>query len=283
LARVRGRNLDGVVIERISLFPVRGLGSAAIGIRLVQRVGRKHVYSTYVDFQLDRLLCESVIRRADDTRVDAQAVAIARVLASRIVSYARGKLRAKPVTLPRPLGLSRPGPKAPNLESMALTARDVGRKARVFDQTYLPDDNAIASYVRRFQFGRGSGLLSLRNQVSLERSRREAAGRMLLLRAVFTGPEGAATLAGLVAESPRAVRLEAVRRLGVGDDSFAIEVSLTNQGRRVHVVLAYVQHDRVIATLVGAGGAKGATIDGVAPHARTLDKRIRRGLKSLAA
>jgi len=96
LRRVRGRNLDGVVIERFSTFRVRGLGPAATGLRIVQRIGRKRVYGTYVDFQIDRILCEAAVTRADQVNADAQAVRIARTLAGRIVAYARNKLRAKP-------------------------------------------------------------------------------------------------------------------------------------------------------------------------------------------
>src|SRR5581483_9706226 len=103
LRRARGRNLQGVVVERISTFPVGGLGPLAIGLRITERFGSKRMYLTYVDFQIAGLLCESAIRRGDPASADAEAVAVARLLATRISRYASGKLKPKAVTLPRPL------------------------------------------------------------------------------------------------------------------------------------------------------------------------------------
>src|SRR5581483_7868326 len=151
LARVRGRNLQGTVVERSSAFPVRGLGPRSIGLEIVQRVGTRRIHSTVVDFQIDRILCEAVINRADTQNVRAQVVRIARRLRDRIAAYAAGTLKAQPVPLPRPLGTVKPGKDAPDLSAMVPTNADLKGKAGVFQQAFLPDDNAVTSYVREFR------------------------------------------------------------------------------------------------------------------------------------
>jgi hypothetical protein len=278
LNAVRGQNFQGVVVERVSTFPVRGLGAAAIGVRVVQRIGTKRVYNTYVDFQLGRLLGEAAIRRADAKSADTEAVAVAKRLSDRAVKYVRGTLKAVPVALPRPLGSSRPGKGAPDLKSMVLRPKDIRQPSVVVAEGYAPDDNAIASYFRQFRFDPQTGLLLLRSSATLERTRREAAGRMLVLRSTFTGPEAAETLAGYVTPLVQAPKLVGVRRgLGVGEESFAVGVSFTTQSQRVQVVLVQVRRDRVIGTLIAIGipKAKGLANARIAGYAKALDGAIK--------
>ena len=278
LRRVQGMNLQGVVIESASAFPVRSLGPGAVGLRIVQRVGKKRIYGTAVDFQIDKILCEAVMNRADNTNVDAQVVAIARKLAGRIVAYAQGSLKAQPVPLPRPLGTAKPGAKAPDLSAMVPTATDLKGKAGVFQQAFLPDDNAIGSYVREYRFGPSTGIYQLRATAALQRSRREASGRVLVLRSVFTGPEGAATLAQVVGGSGPA-KLDGIRHPGVGEESFAVGATFTAQGQRLRAVILYERRDRVVGSLVLVGKANKLTVDSALPYAKVLDKRIQEGLK----
>jgi hypothetical protein len=278
LRRVQGMNLQGVVVESASAFPVRSLGPGAVGLRIVQRVGKKRIYGTAVDFQIDKILCEAVMNRADNTNVDAQVVAIARKLATRIVSYAQGSLKAQPVPLPRPLGTAKPGAKAPDLSTMVPTTADMKGKAGVFQQAFLPDDNAIGSYVREYRFGPNAGIYQLRATAALQRSRREASGRVLVLRSVFTGPEGAATLAQVVGGSGPA-KLDGVRHPGVGEESFAVGATFTSQGQRLRAVILYERRDRVVGSLVLVGKASKLTLDSAVPYAKALDKRIQEGLK----
>jgi hypothetical protein len=278
LRRVQGMNLQGVVVESASAFPVRSLGPGAVGLRIVQRVGKKRIYGTAVDFQIDKILCEAVMNRADNTNVDAQVVAIARKLATRIVSYAQGSLKAQPVPLPRPLGTAKPGAKAPDLSAMVPTTADMKGKAGVFQQAFLPDDNAIGSYVREYRFGPKAGIYQLRATAALQRSRREASGRVLVLRSVFTGPEGAATLAQVVGGSGPA-KLDGVRHPGVGEESFAVGATFTSQGQRLRAVILYERRDRVVGSLVLVGKASKLTLDSAVPYVKALDKRIQEGLK----
>ena len=278
LRRVQGMNLQGVVVESASAFPVRSLGPGAVGLRIVQRVGKKRIYGTAVDFQIDKILCEAVMNRADETNVDAQVVAIARKLATRIVSYAQGSLKAQPVPLPRPLGTAKPGAKAPDLSAMVPTTADMKGKAGVFQQAFLPDDNAIGSYIREYRFGPNAGIYQLRATAALQRSRREASGRVLVLRSVFTGPEGAATLAQVVGGSGPA-KLDGIRHPGVGEESFAVGATFTAQGQRLRAVILYERRDRIVGSLVLVGKASKLTLDSALPYAKALDKRIQEGLK----
>ena len=277
--RVGGRDVSGVVIERKSTFNVRGLGPGAIGVRVVQRVGHKRIYSTYVDFQIDRLLGEAIVTRGDAASADAQAVSIARVLSGRIIAFAQGTLSAQPVTLPRPLGTRKPGKSAPDLEAMVVATEDLKGKGGVFDQSFQPDDNAIASYVREFRFGPGTGLFQLRSTAALERTRREASGRMLILRSIFTGPEGPATLAGLISPNATGVKLDAARGAGVGEESFSVSVSFTAQAQRFRAVLVYERRERIVGSVLLVGDFNKLTPGGVAPYADALDKRIKQTLK----
>jgi hypothetical protein len=271
LRRVRGMNLQGVVVERATPFPVQGLGPGAVGLRIVQRVGKKRIYGTAVDFQIDKILCEAVLNRADKTNVDAQAVAIARKLAERIVAYAQGSLKAQPPVLPRPLGTAKPPGKAPDLSAMVPTTADLKGKGGVYQQTFAPDDNAIGSYVREYRFGPDTGIYQLRATAALERSRREASGRVLVLRQVFTGPEAAATLAQIVGGAAPA-RLDGVRRPGLGDESFAVGATFTSQGQKLRAVILYERRDRILGSLVLVGTAKKLTLAAAMPYAKALDK-----------
>jgi hypothetical protein len=275
---VRGKNLQGVVVEHGSAWRVAGLGPGSVGLEIVQRVGKHRIHSTVVDFQIDRILCEAVINRGDTQNVHARAAAIARRLLDRIVAYAQGSLHAKPVTLPRPLGTVKPGAHAPDLRSMVPTNGDLKGKAGVFQQSFSPDDNAITSYIREYRFGPNSGLYQLRAQVALERTQREASGRLFVLRSVFTGPEAAATLAHLIAPRATVVKLDGTRGAELGDESFATAASFNSQGRRLRAVLVYERRDRIVGSIILVGTAKKLTLGSVLPYARILDRRIQQGL-----
>jgi hypothetical protein len=276
LRQARGQNLGGVVLEQVGTFRVRGLGPAAIGVRVVQRLGTKRVYNTYVDFQLGLLVCEAAVRHADPAHVETETVALAQVLADRIRRYTRGTLTVKPVTLPRPLGTSRPGPGAPHIEKMVLKLADV-KPAVVTGQGFAPDDNAIASYFRQFSLDQRAGLFLLRNEAALERSRREAAGRLLILRSTFAGPEAAEALASLVTANPRGAKLDGpARSLSIGEESFTVSATFTAKSRRIRVVLVQARRDRVVETMIALGTAKALTKARVDGYGRSLNRTLRK-------
>jgi hypothetical protein len=279
LRRVQGRNLQGVVVERSRAFRVTGLGPGSLGLEIVQRVGKHRIHSTLVDFQVDRILCEAVINRADTQNVRAQVARIARRLRDRIAAYGRGTLKAQPVPLPRPLGTLKPGKGAPDLTAMLPTNADLKGKAGIVQQAFLPDDNAVTSYVRDYRFGPKSGLLQLRATVALERTRREAAGRLFVVRSVFTGPEGGDTLARIVAPGSTMIRQDRSQVFELGDESFATAVTFTSRGQRLRAVIIYERRDRVVGSIIVVGTAKKLTPGGAIPYAQALDKRMKSGLK----
>jgi hypothetical protein len=285
LQQARGRNLGGTVVERISTFATPGLGTAARGVRVVERLGRRHVYSTLIDFRLGLVVGEAVVRRTDATRADSQTIAIARRLADRILQDARGTLRATPVTLPRQLGTARPGPKAPKLDRMALTSTSFGKAAGlVTGQGYVPDDTAIASFFRELRFDPRTGLVLARSTVELERSKREAAGRMLLQRESFEGRGAAGLLARSISGSATSPVLDAPpHRIGAGDDSFAVSATFGAQGQRLRAVLMQVTAGRVVGTLVVVGTAKSLTPSRATGYGRAQAERMRRAVSALIA
>jgi hypothetical protein len=273
-------NLSGVVVVGAAPFAVSGLGPSAIGLRITQRVGTKRIYSTFVDFQIDKILCEAVVNRADRQNVDLQAVAVARKLAGRIIAYAQGRLNATPVPLPRPLGTAMPpGRKAPDLSKMVPTNQDMKGKAGVSQQAFSPDDLAIGSYIREFRFGPNAGIFQLRATAALQRSRREVAGRLYVLRSIFTGPDGASTLAQVIGGTSGAAKLDPIRQPRLGEESFAVSATFKLRGQVLRAVVVYERRDRVLGSLIVIGTAKRLTLAQVTPWARILDRRIKSGLK----
>ena len=281
--RARGVDVGGSVVERVATFPVQALGSWSQGVRTVERVGRKRIYSTLVDFRVGPLLAEAAVRRADATSTDAQTVAIARTLAARIASDARGTLKAVPVTLPRPLGTARPGPRAPKLDQMVLTNASFKGKGIVTGQGYEPDDTAIASFFREFRFDPSTGMLLARSAAELERSKREAAGRLLILRSELEGPGAAKVLAGIVTGGATSPVLDSrPHSIGAGDESFAASATFNAQGQRLRVVVVDTRVGRTVGTLIVVGTAKGLTAGRGAALGRAQAARMKRAVAGAA-
>ena len=284
LQRARGRSLGGTVVERLSTFTAPGLGTAAHGVRVVERLGRRHVYSTLVDFRIGPIVGEAAVRRTDSMRADTQTIAIARMLIDRLLQASRGTLKATPVTLPRPLGTARPGPKAPRLDRMVLTSTSFGKAgALVTGQGYVPDDTAIASFFRELRFDPRTGLIFARSTVQLERSKREAGGRLLLQRESFEGPDAARLLAASITGNAKAAVLDGPPHgIGAGDDSFAVSATFGARGRRLRAVLMQVTTGRVVGTLVVVGRTR-LTPGRAAGFGRAQAKRMERSVSALTA
>jgi hypothetical protein len=162
---------------------------------------------------------------------------------------------------------------------MVLRARDLGQStATVSNQGYIDDLNAVASYVRQFRVDPSTGLLVVKSGAALERSQAEAAGRMLVLRSIFTGPEGRDTViggfaAGIGVQASRP-SLDGVRSLSIGDEAFAVSASFTTNGGRVGLVLVYLRRGRTLGTIVLAGAARTVGIGKAATHARKMATRM---------
>jgi hypothetical protein len=277
-----GKNLQGTIVERARRFPVTGLNPklGAVGIELVQRLGNHRLHTTFIDFQIANILCEAVINRGDAQSARRDVTTVALQLGKRIQAFGAGQNPA-PVTLPRPLGTVKPGAGAPDLSAMVPTGADLKGKAGVVDQSFTPDDDAITSYVRQYSFGSNSttGVLSLRATAALERTAREAAGRLFVLRSVLTGPEAGETLARQIAPGATIIHSDGAQSAKVGDESFAAGVSFTAAGQRLRAVIVIERRDRILGTAVLIGTAKKLTLAGALPYAKLLDKRIKSALK----
>ena len=277
IAAARGKNLQGTIIESARSFPVTGLGPRALGFEITQRLGKRRIHSTVIDFQIATILGEAVIDRGDTQNVRQQAATIAGQLANRIVAYGKGQ-NPQPVQLPRPLGTAKPGAGAPDLSAMVPTGADLKGKAGVFNQTFAPDDDAIASYVREYRFGPSSGLFSLRATATLQRTTREASGRLAVIRSVYTGPKAGETLAHVIAPGATVAHLDGTQSAKLGDESFATAASFNSQGRRLRAVMVYERRGRILGSVIVIGTARKLTLAGALPYAKLLDKRIKSAL-----
>lgn len=279
VGRLQGQNLDGIVIVSSSGFTVRGLAAGATGVRLVQRLGSHRVYSTYVDFRVNGLLLEASVSRADAQDARALTIRLAHVLLGRLGAYAAGKLKAKPVTLPRRSAASLPAPGVPDLSVMALGLADVrGSASAVAKQGYTDDLTAVAAYARSFRVGATSGLFTLSSSVQLERTAAEASGRLFVLRSIFAGPEGAATLVhGLAVgagSSSTPPTYEGVRTLRAGDEAFAASVVFPASGSRARAVLVYVRRGHAVGSVLIGGRLGVASVAKALPLAQALATRM---------
>lgn len=281
LARVRGKNVRGVILAGYQTFRVRGIGHQGVGVRLVLRLGQTRLYGTYVDFRLGRLLADVAITRADGANVDALAVRVARSLERRIEGVLAGRVQGRPVPLPRRQGPPGRPPGAPDLAALALHLEDVPQGSAVAREEYVRNDDALAAYAREFRANPAtSGLITLKSDVSLLRSATEAAGHMLVLRAVFGAPNAHETLTlALTGSGARAARprLDEARDLKIGDEAFAIAVSFSIQGTRLRAVLLYQRTGRVLGTLLLTGAGPNVGISRAVPLARRLEQRIEDG------
>ena len=274
----QGKNLQGTVIERVRIFRITGLGPGAVGLEVTQRLGTHRLYGTFIDFQLANILCEALINRADAQNMRRQVADIAKKLRDRIVTVVAKKQNPTPAPLPRPLGTAKPGPGAPDLSAMVPTNGDLKGKAGVDTQGFVPDDDAIASYVREYRLPPNSGLFSLRATAALERTAREASGRLFLLRSVITGPDAGDSLAHQLAPGATAVHLDGTQSAKLGDESFATAVSFKAGGQRLRVVIVYERRERIIGSIILLGTAKKLQLAGAMFYAKQLDKRIKSAL-----
>jgi hypothetical protein len=171
---------------------------------------------------------------------------------------------------------------APDLAAMALAPSDLGRAARIQQQGYVRVRGAVAAYVREYRPGTArvgrKRLLVLQNSVELAPSLAQARRLMRAVPIVFRTLDPDA----LAAEFERAsggvqvtdVRLGKTARLRAGDRAFAKPIRIqTRRLGALHVVVAFVQVDRVVAFLNFAGLPKVKI--GVS-HARVLGRALAR-------
>jgi hypothetical protein len=96
-----GLSHAGVKLVRVALFDVPGAGDEAAGVRAVLRAERRKVYYTLAFLRRGRILGAAGILQADERRVDAEVLGLAKALDRRIQGVLAGELEDEPVLLAR--------------------------------------------------------------------------------------------------------------------------------------------------------------------------------------
>jgi hypothetical protein len=176
---------------------------------------------------------------------------------------------------------------SPDLAAMALAPSDVGSQARVRKQGYVRVQGGLA-YVRTYRFGTArvgrKPLLTLESTIEVAPTAALASRFMRAIPAAFRqlDPDALANDFERASGGIRVtdVRLGKTARLRAGDRTYAKTIRLRTRVGALYVVVAFVQVDRVVATLSFSGlpnakvGAREAGVLG-----RALAKRITAGLR----
>jgi hypothetical protein len=173
----------------------------------------------------------------------------------------------------------------PNLAAMALAPSDLGPRARVLRQAYVRTQGSVAAYVRQYRIGSArvgrKRLLTLNNSIELFPSVARAGQLMRAIPIALRGLDPDA----LAREFERAsggirvtdVRIGKTTRLPAGDRAFAKPIRIATRVGALHVVLAFVQVDRVIAILNFSGVPK---VKVGVPQARVLGRAVARRISA---
>jgi hypothetical protein len=95
-----GLSHSGVKLSRVVLFEVPGVGDEAAGVRAALSGDGRKMYFTLVFLRRGRIVGAAGVLRADDERVDAEALRLAKALDLRIQGVVAGTIEADPVPLP---------------------------------------------------------------------------------------------------------------------------------------------------------------------------------------
>ena len=168
---------------------------------------------------------------------------------------------------------------------MALAPSDLGPRARVLNQGYVRTQGSVAAYVRQYRIGSArvgrKRLLTLDNSIELFPTVARAGQLMRAIPIALRGLDPDA----LAAEFERAsggirvtdVRIGKTTRLRAGDRAFAKPIRIVTRVGALHVVLAFVQVDRVIAILRFSGVPK---VKVGVPQARVLGRAVARRISA---
>jgi hypothetical protein len=170
----------------------------------------------------------------------------------------------------------------PDLSQMALRVSDLPVGAKVAKQRYVKPNGALAEYDREFKSGTARvgnvKLLELENDIEIHQTPAEAAFGYDQFRGLVSTKKGRQAFAQLFARSFASSGLGKSKvtagkplKLGAGDDSIALPLSVKTPLGTLRVILALHRTDRVLSFLVMAGGF-GAKLPTSA--ARTIAKPV---------
>jgi hypothetical protein len=189
------------------------------------------------------------------------------------------------LVLASPAAAQAPPRGTPDLAAMALAPSDLGPRARIQLQGYVRPRAAVASYVREYRIGTArvgrKRLLVLQNSIDLTRTLAQAKALMRAVPIVFRGLDPDA----LAAEFERSsggvqvtdVRIGRTAKLRAGDRAFAKPIRITTRLGALHLVVAFVQVDRVVAFLNFAGLPK---VKIGIPEGRVLGRALARRISA---
>jgi hypothetical protein len=276
--RFAGKDVEsGLHIEKVSLTAVRGLGDRGAAITSSIRLGDTRLHDVSVGFHVGSVFASVDVTRADAKPALDDAVRLAQQLARRIRLAESGALREQPVAVPGTAKQGRPPRGEPALAAMALAPGDLPAGARVERQGYVAADDAIGRYERKFATLRiGTAIVAgLQSDALLLRTAREAKGYFRQVSLLFASH----ALRGLyVGQLGPSTTVELQRKLGLGDDAFAVAIRARSQGHEVRLVQVLVRVGRVFGFVTAAGPAAAMQLDDVQPLAAKFVRRIRNGL-----
>jgi hypothetical protein len=175
----------------------------------------------------------------------------------------------------------------PDVGAMAIGVQDLPRGATVISQGAEKFPGADAAYERAFTLmpraARRAGFDFLESTVAVYDDIPTAASAYGALRRVLGSARGRRALARSIARAidvpTRRVKVGSVRALRVGDESFAIPVSLHFAGVTIREVLASARVDRAFAQVVTTGsGSPGSLMRRTTAMLDTSVQHIRAGL-----
>ena len=239
-------------------FIAPGLGDAAVGVRVKARFGAVQLWVTGVEVRRGPLLASVGVMRTDDRRADLTAIGLARALSLRVEGVLAGAVTAAPAALPSLTDTGkRPATPAANISGAALSSADVGGAA-VTRAEYVPDDAAVAAYVREFDGARigHSRLMSIENDVDLLSSQSGAAAMLAGISGALD-PNGK-SLEGMLrrqfarSNSEKLHSVSVIRQRAIplrGADGYEVVAQVTTLFGRFETAWIFVSSGRLFGTL----------------------------------
>jgi hypothetical protein len=188
------------------------------------------------------------------------------------------------LVLASPASAQTPPRGTPNLAAMALAPSDLGPRARVLRQSYVRSQG-IVGYVRQYRIGTARAgrkrLLILENALQLTPTVAQARQFMrivpIALRTVDPDELAAEFERGSGGIRVTDVRVGKTARFRAGDRAYAKPVRITTRVGALYLVVAFVQVDRVLATLTFAGLPK---VKVGTPEAAVLGRALARRISA---
>lgn len=173
------------------------------------------------------------------------------------------------VIVPTAAGTVQPQADIPDLSAMAVGVADLPRGAKISSEGSVRFPGAVAAYERTLGYtpraAARTGLALASSQVALFEDAGEASALFGGARHELDTRRGRRQFVSLVARelgvSPRRVKVSKARAVRIGDEAFWLSVAVKVERQSIHMRLAFVRVDRVLAQLTVAGLGRKASFD----------------------